>query len=346
MQSLGWGYTQYIDARDKSYEAAISQLITSLKRILAASSIPREEAVTSILATAQKEDVPHRRLSEHLQPVGILQQTLQDWSDAPDVSTFFGRTEELSTLEQWIIKERCRLIAIVGIKGIGKTSISIKLGRGGIGKTDLSLKLAQELQEHFEYIIWRKLINAPKLVDIIADLIKVLSKQQDINLPATADEQISKLLFYLREHRCLLILDNAETLLQGGQYAGQYREGYENYGQLFRAIAEVPHQSCLLLTSREKPKEVARLEGKTRPVRSLPLSGLDHIDCQKIFEAFGTFSGLEEEWRELNDFYNGNPLALELAARHIEEVFYGSISDFLREGKQVFTENGPESPVL
>src|SRR6266516_4963647 len=335
---LGLGHTQYIDARDTAYETAIPQLIVSLKKTLSTHLSPRESVVLSSLITSQKGNVANLTSPGQTHPISIMPHTLLDWGDAPDVSTFFGRTEELSTLEQWIVDEQCRLIAIVGMGGIGKTSISIKLGKGGIGKTDLSLKLAQGLQKHFEYIIWRKLINAPKITDVLADLIKALSNQQDIDLPDTVDGQISRLLFYLREHHCLLILDNAEALLQGGQHAGQYREGYEGYGQLFRAVAEVTHQSSLLVTSREKPKEIAQLEGKSRPVRSLALKGLDYTDGKKIFEAVGSFSGSEEEWSELNKFYNGNPLAMELAARHIEEVFSGSISDFLHEGKQVFAD--------
>jgi len=261
-----------------------------------------------------------------------------DWGDAPDVPVFFGRTEELATLEQWIIKDRCRLVAILGMGGIGKTGLSVKLGKGGIGKTDLSLKLARGIQDEFEYVIWRSLINAPPVTDILADLIKFLSNHQEIDLPDTVDKQVSRLLHYLKAHRCLLILDNAEAILRDGDRAGQYREGYEGYGQLLKKVGEVSHQSCLLLTSREKPQEVARLEGKTKPVRFLELGGLDYLDARKIFAEIGDFCGADDEWRKLIEFYNGNPLALELAANHIKEVFFGNISDFLRQRKQVFDD--------
>jgi hypothetical protein len=35
---------------------------------------------------------------------------------------------------------------------------------------------------------------------------------------------------YLRQYRCLLVLDNAESVLQSGEPGGQYRSGYERYG--------------------------------------------------------------------------------------------------------------------
>jgi WD40 repeat protein len=264
---------------------------------------------------------------------------LQDWSDAPDVPVFFGRTEELATLEKWVLKDSCKLIAILGLGGIGKTGLSMKLTKGGIGKTDLSLKLAHGIQGEFDYVIWRKLINAPPVTEILADIIKFLSNQQEIDLPDTIDAQVLRLLHYLKTHRCLLLLDNFEAILRGGDRAGQYQEGYEGYGHLLRAVGEASHQSCLLLTSREKPQEIAKLEGKSKPVRSLPLSGLNEIDGRKIFmEISDSFFASDDEWKEIIEFYNGNPLVLELAAKHINEVFLGDISEFLKEKNQVFND--------
>src|SRR5690349_4111593 len=74
----------------------------------------------------------------------------RDWGEAPDVPVFFGRVKELLSLERWVIEERCRLVAIVGMKGIGKTKLSVRLGKGGIGKTDLSLKLARGIEAQFD----------------------------------------------------------------------------------------------------------------------------------------------------------------------------------------------------
>ena len=72
---------------------------------------------------------------------------------------------------------------------------------------------------------------------------------------------------YLRSHRCLLILD---------------KPGYQGYGKLLRQIAEVPHQSCLLLTSRETPQEIAIRQGKNQPIRCLELNGFHELDGRKF----------------------------------------------------------------
>lgn len=259
-----------------------------------------------------------------------------DWGDAPDVPMFFGRTEELATLEKWIISDRCRCVAIVGMRGIGKTHLSMRLGLGGIGKTDLSLQLAKGIQRDFEFVIWRSLLNAPPLSDLLADLIKVLSKQQQTTLPENINERISCLIQYLKDHRCLLILDNAETLLQPEDPIGRYRANYEDYGQLIKQVGEVPHQSCLLLTSREKPQELILMDGINLPVRTFSLNGLDIQSGKQILAELGEFTASEQDWENLIRLYDGNPLALQLAGKHIIEVFFGNIGDFLAYGKPVF----------
>lgn len=212
--------------------------------------------------------------------------------------------------------------------GVGKTRLSVKLGRGGVGKTDLSLKLAKGIQDEFEFVIWRRLLNAPPLKETLADLVKFLSEQTEINLPEATSNQITRLLYYLRSFRCLIILDNVETIL----------DDHEGYGELFRRVGRTSHQSCLLINSRKMPQEVARLEGVAKPVRVLHLGGLDLSSGRKIVEEVGEFSGTDKDWKNLIEYYNGNPLALELAARHIASVFFGDISEFLNQGKPFFDD--------
>src|SRR5260370_8333943 len=96
-------------------------------------------------------------------------------------------------------------------------------------------------------------------------------------------------------------------------------------------VGEVAHRSCLVLTSREKPKEVGLLEGKRSPARSLPMPPLDEEAGQDGLQG-RTLFGPEAGWKTLIGHYAGNPLALKLVAGTIEEVFGGSILTFLQQG--------------
>jgi WD40 repeat protein/transcriptional regulator with XRE-family HTH domain len=247
----------------------------------------------------------------------------QDWGEATCVSVFYGRTKELTTLEEWILHDRCRLVAL--------------LGMGGIGKTSLSVKFAQQVQDKFEYVIWRSLQDAPPVQSLLASLIQLVSddRETEADLPEKVGDRISRLLDYLRQHRCLLVLDNAEAILRSGSRVGQYLEGYEGYGELLRRLGEVTHKSCLVLTSREKPKEVASLEGDALPVRSLRLNGLTEEEGRKIFAIKG-LSGSESELRTLTERFAGNALVLKVVATTILDLFDGNISEFLKQDTVVF----------
>ncbi len=125
---------------------------------------------------------------------------------------------------------------------------------------------------------------------------------------------------YLRQKRCLMVLDNAESILQAGEKVGHYREGYEAYGQLLQRIGDSSHQSCLLLTSREKPRQFGPLEGETAPVRTLQLANIDTKAGQAILQDRG-LTGSDESWATLLNRYSGNPLALKLVAETVRELF-------------------------
>ena len=239
-----------------------------------------------------------------------------DWRETPDISVFYGRTEELANLKHWILEDRCRLVSL--------------LGMGGMGKTCLSVKLAEQIQEQFDFAIWRSLRNAPPVQDMLAELLQFLAADPKTNLPETIEGRIARLMHYLRTSRCLLVLDNFETILQGRDSGvGYYRQGYEGYGQLLRQVGETIHQSCLIITSREKPKDIERLEGKTSPVRVWQLKGLQVTEVREIF-------GESTESKKLVDFYAGNPLALKLVYHTLQNFFDENISDFLNQRLTVF----------
>ncbi|MGF2035134.1 MAG: NB-ARC domain-containing protein [Nostoc sp. CmiVER01] len=294
-----------------------SQLWRSLSQALG-EKVTKNNLHGVLKRTAQRQKDTNASSNLNFQPV-------TNWGEAIDVSQFYGRTAELETLSQWIVRDRTRVVTL--------------LGMGGMGKTALSVKLAEQLQGEFEYVIWRSLRHAPFFSDKVTDCIKILSHQQVTTLPASPHEQITCLIEYLRKFRCLLILDNFDTLLQQGKGTGCYREGYKPYGELLWRLGETQHQSCVLLTSREKPTEVAALEGDGLLVRTLALSGLEVAVGQTILTLKGLL-GSEGETRQLVECYRGNPLALKIAATSIRDLYEGNIASFFAEGTTVFNGIG------
>ncbi len=245
----------------------------------------------------------------------------EDWGEAPYVMKFYGRDKELRVLKQWIEDELCRIVAVLGV--------------GGVGKTTLTAQLAEQIKDTFEYVFWRSLHNAPPLEYILKYCIQFVSDQQCTDLPELVDDQITVLIQYMRDHRCLLVLDNSESILKPGQRVGKYREGYENYGTLLQRVGEAQHRSCLILTSREKPKEVARQEGKASPVRSLNIPGVEYTEGRELLKDREIF-GSDEQWATLVNLYSGNPLALKLVSGTIQGIFGGDIVRFLEEEEIAF----------
>lgn len=259
----------------------------------------------------------------------------KDWGAAPEAAVFYGRKQELKTLEDWILKDRCRLISITGLTGIGKTH----LVKAALDKTELPSLLASRRSLDFEYLIWRRL-DTLSAQGLLTELITFLSQGQEPPLAATLNGLLNQLMQSLRHHRCLLVLDNAESILQGGDRAGCYRPGDEDYATLFRRLGETPHQSCVLVMSREKLRDIEGMEG-LQPVRSLTLKGLDQADVQALFQTIGrarqaTFEGSAQDWQTLMYAYSGNPLLLGAVAQHILRRFGGSLPLFLEQDLRVF----------
>ena len=263
---------------------------------------------------ATKMQVPHAKEDAGASP-------RIDWIGALDTSHFTGREAEIAQLTEWIVQEHCRVVTL--------------LGMGGIGKSLLASFLGQQLAPQFEAVLWYSVRDAPVCEDVVSDCITFFSQTPPTDLPASLERRINQLLALLQTRRCLLVLDNLETLLGSGNQEGDYLPGYEGYGRLLQRFAESAHQSCVLLTSREKPKEIEPLEGRHGPVRSLRLTGVDEQTARTLLDD-KDLSGTPVAWQQLVASYGGNPLALKIVAQVLVDLFESNIDRFLQEGSVIF----------
>jgi hypothetical protein len=131
----------------------------------------------------------------------------------------------------------------------------------------LASYLGLHLAPHFEVVLWRSVRDAPGCEVLVADCITFCSETPPAAFPTSQEQRITQLVARLQAGHCLQVLDNLETLLAIGDREGGYLPGYEGYGRLIGRLAESAHQSCVLLTSREKPTG-----GQCRRSRSVPMA--------------------------------------------------------------------------
>src|SRR5918997_425652 len=103
---------------------------------------------------------------------------------------------------------RCRVVTILGL--------------GGLGKSSLAITFAHTALSQFDVVLYRSLQTAPPLAEMLDQVIHAVSSQPVASPPGLPDK-ITRLVQLFRERRCLLVLDNLETILQPGVHTGAYR---------------------------------------------------------------------------------------------------------------------------
>ncbi|WP_299410223.1 NB-ARC domain-containing protein [Acaryochloris sp. IP29b_bin.148] len=270
---------------------------------------PQESGVRTMQSHKSKKEMGH--------PIQVC-----DWGEAAAVPVFIGRQFVVTQLKRWILEDHNRLIGIFGL--------------GGVGKTALAVKCVEQVQSQFDCIIWRSVRDQPHFDALMGDLIRSITGQVNLELPESAQDKVTLLLTYFNQHRCLLVLDDWFSVLQGDHaLAGSYQSGCEPYGLLLRRISESRHKSCVLITSREQPIGLAFTDNEAFPSRTLYLDGLDQDSGRTALKAFG-LEGPDEYYDLLLQRYTGNPHALRVAVKTITNFFAGNVPQFLERDELIY----------
>lgn len=209
----------------------------------------------------------------------------------------------------------------------------------GVGKTSLATQLIREIQDKFNYVVWRSLEKCPTFVQLEDNLIDFLSQQPEMESASNKPKQLS-LIKYLQRNRCLVILDDVHNLFDPGKLAGEYKTENQDYATFFKQIQELSHNSCFLLIGWEQPRQVPQHKSKNYPIRSLKLMGLSHKVALKIFKDQET--EVSDISQKLIKLYQGNPLWLKILATFMKDLELSS-SELLLDHTIVLPEDLKES---
>jgi len=238
-----------------------------------------------------------------------------------------GRKPELKEILRLLGLPECRLLTIAGQGGVGKTRLAVQVGE------DLSAANPPPFPEG----IWFVSLAPITTTDNIP---KAISQAIGFNLAGPLTPEV-QLLNYLQEKTLLLLLDNAEHLLEGAE--------------IFAKILEGAPGVKLLVTSRErlnlKSEWIIDLQGLPVP----PLDaheGSEEYSAVKLFldrvrQVQNDFSLQEEDGPVVDHIcrmLDGIPLGIELAAAWVRTLPLGEIAAEIAHDLDFLTTSARDRP--
>ncbi len=208
---------------------------------------------------------------------------------------------------------------------IKKNSVIVLTGDAGVGKTSILLHKCNEIKiqlGEYDEIKWFTFKTQTFSNNEIKELNKsFISYKQFLNtFSEDLDEnnQIKFLLDYLTKKKCLLILDNLETVLD------------QNIVNFIEESHEVEHNSKIIITSRE-------------PIDSgvtIKIPALDDLGAESLFRKYSQYLDLDflqkmrrQEIINLVNRRDNNPLGIKLS---LDDVFNGTRIDKAFEASKDF----------
>ena len=189
-------------------------------------------------------------------------------TNPPTVTNWQGRTQdELATVNHWLDDENTKLGAIVGIAGMGKSTLAAKV-----------------FNERKDFVdkLWLDLGQRPSFSIVAKGILGELGKLSPEQLEQIEETRLTRVLINcLQRQRFLLVLDNWESVLPD--------EGYQDFLQQW--LGEC-HHTEILLTTQVMPNLL-----QVKPTE-LALPGLSAAEGVQLLAALGIVG----EAQELADF--------------------------------------------
>jgi len=303
----------------KGYLESIgSQILSSLRKALDDQTINKTNVQTAIKKAIQKNYCEQQNPTEQQnltnQPPHLTYYDIQEVP--PIISHFIERETELEDLKK-LINNNTQLIALLGMSGLGKSTLAVKL--------------METMENEFECVIWKRLTNDRPFANVLTSMI-------ERGIPLGAGQGVSQLMELLQNHRCLLILDDLESIMREDS-SGDFSEEYREYGDLLKQVGTRRHQSCLLIISCDIPNSIKELLEKPS-VYTYKVPGFQVEEIKQFLRTIEVnLSGSDDEWTRFRDYVGGNPSLVKLTASMIRTLRSKDLSHFFNEIDKYGIEN-------
>ncbi len=264
--------------------------------------------------------------------------TFHCYPDGNGTLRWVGREALVEELKQRL-QGNCRILSLVGLTGIGKTALGMKL------QQDLATQFSQSLAIRFD----SEQNGLNQLFQPILGRTIALGEESKAQIQTLVPELVQ----VLQSQPHLLVLDMVEVLLQSDSAGYQFRDA--GFRDFFDWVVKVDtFASRIILTSQDQPPcpDIGRYPDRTHLQL---LSGLDLSESLALFEQWQITPQNTQDTDYLQRMiqaYEGHPLALRVMAGEMGAMPYGGrIGAYwaevgveierLEQLKQEPTEKGP-----
>jgi hypothetical protein len=228
------------------------------------------------------------------------------------------------------VRGSCRVLLLVGITGIGKTSFAERIVE----------ELRGDWTEHRDNFEDDK--KASNFTSVVQQWLEKWGENVS-NEERQPEQLLRRLIKRLRENRYLILMDSLEYLLTGNEESGWGDFKDEWWGKFFVSfLAESDCQSRFILTSHDLP---TKFETEGERYKNLwycqLLKGLEVPEQVALFQKAELDGDLEfphSPLRVIGEVYDGHPLALRTIAGEIKGSYGGKVRAYWKENSRYIEE--------
>jgi len=277
-------------------------------------------ALIGYLYTRWRKTAPKPVEGETVPPSPLKPPVPKIPQNLPQPGEFIGREKEKGQVRE-ALASRSFLVSIDGIGGIGKTALALEAAHECLWAS--KGEMPADGTPTFDAFIWTTAKDRElALSDILDTIARTLDYPYIAQLPP--EEKPSEAAKLLRAQKCLLIVDNFETITD---------DAVQDF------LLSLPDPTKALITSREQ---------KLRQARAISLRGMEQSEALALIRSEGKRLGLpavegaeEKVLLRLYEATGGAPLAIKWAVGQIKQrgQSLDTVLDYLYEARGDIFEN-------